>query len=80
MNELVLFYRKTCGFCHKVLRFMENNEISLSLKDTGENLEFRQELIALTGKTQVPCLVINGNPMHESDDIIEWLKNEWSAK
>ncbi len=31
------------------------------------------DLVSLTGKTQVPCLVINGEPMLESDDIIAYL-------
>jgi len=27
-----------------------------------------------TGRTTVPCLYINGKPMFESYDIMEWLK------
>jgi glutathione S-transferase len=30
-------------------------------------------LVKLTGKTQVPCLVIDGKPMHESEDIKQYL-------
>ena len=44
----------------------------------SESPEIRQELIAIAGKTQVPCLVVNGQPMHESDDIIIWLETNRS--
>lgn len=31
------------------------------------------------GKTQVPCLVIDGKPLYESLDIIEWLKTNYKG-
>lgn len=34
-----------------------------------------EELIRLGGKDQVPMLLIDGEPLYESDDIIEWFKN-----
>ena len=37
----------------------------------GDNLA---ELTKLTGKTQVPCLVVGGDPMLESDAIIAYLE------
>jgi len=33
-------------------------------------------LSSLGGKAQVPCLIINGVPLYESDDIITWFKDE----
>jgi len=78
MHAAALFYRPTCGYCVKVLRFIEQNNISIPLKNIFENPEVRQELITIAGKTQVPCLVVNGEPMHESDNIIEWLKENWN--
>jgi len=32
-------------------------------------------LIEIGGKSQVPCLFIDGVPPYESDDIIRWLKS-----
>ena len=74
MPELTLYYRADCGYCRKVLRFINDQQISLTLKNVAEGQAIRQELIAVAGSTQVPCLVINGRPMHESDDIIRWLR------
>ncbi len=79
MNAAALFYRPTCGYCLKVLRFIEQNNISIPLKNISESSTIRDDLIAIAGKTQVPCLVVNGKPMHESDAIIEWLKENWSS-
>ena len=78
MHAAALFYRPTCGYCLKVLRFIEQNKYSISLKNVSENSEILEELITFAGKTQVPCLVVNGKPMHESDNIIKWLKENWN--
>ncbi|MBE6736814.1 MAG: NrdH-redoxin, partial [Ruminococcaceae bacterium] len=36
--------------------------------------EDRRRLIEVGGYEQVPCLFIDGKPMYESLDIIDWLK------
>lgn len=77
MHAAALFYRPTCGYCRKVLAFIEENNFSVPLKNASETPEIQEELITIAGKTQVPCLVINGKPLHESDDIIKWLKENW---
>ena len=72
MQELVLYYQPTCGYCFKVLNFMKKNDISIPLKNTSD-YSIRQELIDIGGKGQVPCLLIDGKAMYESDDIIDYL-------
>ena len=76
MTDLTLYYMPTCPFCLKVLAFMKKNDIEVPLKDVnvGSN---RQELMQLGGMTQVPCLVIDGKAMYESEDIINWFKENW---
>jgi len=59
---------------------MEENDITIALKNVSANSETRQELITISGKTQVPCLVVDGQPMLESDDIIDWLANNWKKE
>ncbi len=77
MANLVLYYTQSCPYSQKVLRFIEQNNIKLVLKDTHEGRQNREDLIKIGGKSQVPCLVIDGQALYESDDIIEWLKNEF---
>ncbi len=39
-----------------------------------ENPSYKEKLIKDTGRGTVPCLYIDGKPMHESRDIANWLK------
>lgn len=73
MPQLTLYYTPHCLYCGKVLAFMKQNNIELPLKDTSGNPAYREELHKIGGKTQVPCLVIDGKALYESSDIIRWL-------
>lgn len=77
MTNLTLYYIPTCPYCQKVFAFMKQNSISIPLKDRNADPKVREELIRVGGKQQVPCLVIDGKALYESDDIIEWFKNNW---
>jgi len=46
------------------------------MKNIHEDTGAKEELIRIGGKGQVPCLVIDGKALYESDDIIEWFKNQ----
>lgn len=74
MTELLLYIRNFCGYCHRVLEFMKENNIELPMKNISEDPEFAKELESIGGKVQVPCLIIDGKAMYESLDIIEKLK------
>jgi len=75
MSHLILYYFPECPYCQRVLGFMETNGIQgIDRRDTHANPAYRDELIQIGGKSQVPCLVNNGTPLYESLDIIEWLK------
>ena len=52
---------------------MEQTGIQLPMRDTTAP-EVLEELITLGGKAQVPCLMINGKALYESDDIIAYLQ------
>ena len=78
LEDHTLYYKKTCPFCVKVLRFMEANDITLDKRDTQQPGN-EQDLIRVGGKKQVPCLVVGGRPLYESDDIIAYLREKVSA-
>ncbi len=69
-KQLKLFIKDSCPFCHKVLREIKH---PMPTTDIGKNPTDREELKEAGGKTQVPCLFIDGKPLYESDAIIEWL-------
>ncbi|HLF17710.1 MAG TPA: glutathione S-transferase N-terminal domain-containing protein [Candidatus Omnitrophota bacterium] len=74
MHQLTLYCFPGCSYCQKVMRQLEGKNIKITFKNIHEKTEYREELLKIGGKTQVPCLVIDGVAKYESDDIVEWLK------
>jgi glutathione S-transferase len=56
---------------------MQQAGITIQMKDTQADPRNREELVKIGGKGQVPCLVIDGQALYESNDIIEWFKKNW---
>ncbi|PUU87640.1 MAG: glutaredoxin, partial [Halanaerobium sp.] len=74
--DLVLYYYPTCPYCRKVTRFIDKHDLEeIELKNINQNEAAETELIKVGGKRQVPCLFIDGEPLYESSDIINWLKS-----
>lgn len=71
---LVLYINPNCPYCKKVTNYLQSQNRTIPIKNTQDRA-IRNELISIGGKGQVPCLVINGKALYESDAIIEWLKN-----
>lgn len=74
MKNLKLFYFDECPFCKKVIQYMERNNIEVEMANIHADPKNKEELIKLGGKEQVPMLLIDGEPLYESSDIINWLK------
>ncbi len=79
-DELVLYKFDACPFCRRVMAVIEEHHWPVVYRDTRENPQYRQKLIELTGKTQVPCLLIDGQPMLESKDIIQYLQTVFNTR
>ncbi len=58
---------------------MQDHDIEIQMKNILDHPKYRQELLEIGGKTQVPCLIIDGKALYESDDIIQWMKNNLQA-
>ena len=72
--KLELFKKDSCPYCQKVMKYISAVERSdIILLDILDDEANRIRLIAEGGKQQVPCLFIDGEPMYESEDIIDWL-------
>ena len=67
-----LYIRSQCGFSESVLLTRDNLRLGerLSVRNVSEDEAALAELRELTGKEQAPCLVIDGKPLLESNDII----------
>lgn len=77
MSELELYYLENCPFCIKVLDYLNDKNIDVDLIELNEVDESREFLKENGGKVQVPCLFIDGEPLYESEDIINWFKNNF---
>ena len=76
-RQLVLYYFTECPYCQRVLQVIRDHQISgIETRNIRENPVNKETLIQIGGKSQVPCLVIDGVPLYESNDIINWLKKE----
>lgn len=74
MSDYKLFVGTVCPFCVKVERFMEEEGIDIPTVNIEEDRDAMRKLIDEGGKRQVPCLYHDGEYLYESDDIIEFLK------
>lgn len=73
---LELYVLETCPFCQKVMTFFRDNCVEYIKNDISNPL-FKNELIKIGGKDQVPFLYDRENEikMYESNDIIDYVRN-----
>ena len=72
-HALILYEFPSCPYCRRVLDAIDDLGVEVELRDTIQQPAHRDELRRLMGSTQVPTLLIDGKPMRESADIIDWL-------
>ncbi len=71
---LELYFFEACPYCQRVLKVIEELNLKVTYIDIYADINHMQKLMMITGKKTVPCLFIDGNPMHESADIMNWLR------
>ena len=73
---LELFHKMNCPYSARVRDYIENRglESEILYHDTETENGAKDRLQKIAFKTQVPCLVVNGKPVLESDEIIDWLE------
>lgn len=74
MKDYILYVGTICPFCKKVENFLNEENIELEIINIEKDRKAMQKLIEEGGKRQVPCLYHDGEYLYESDDIIEFLK------
>jgi glutaredoxin len=72
-KQLTLYMSPSCPYCQKVMRYLDKIGKTVPMKNTQSDAEARKELKNIGGKSQVPCLFIDGKALYESDAIIDWL-------
>ena len=74
--ELVLYKSDSCYFCYGVVATLEALGMEIPMIDINVEPGARATLLKVGGKSQVPCLVINGVALYESNDIAEFLQQQ----
>ncbi len=70
-----LFMLDTCGYCKRVIEYLDENNIPYEKIDISEK-ENEEALVRIGGKRQVPFMIDTDKniEMYESSDILEYLK------
>lgn len=77
-----LYHRTDDEVSKRVRDFIEDNDLhaEIDFYEVSGDEEAQRQLLALTGSHQVPCLVIDGEALLESEEIISWLEENMLAK
>ena len=74
--ELVLYKYDGCWFCRNVMVAIAEMQLNITVRDIHRDQGAMEELMKVGGKSQVPCLFINGIALYESKDIICFLETQ----
>ncbi len=74
--ELVLYKYDTCWFCRNVMGAIAEMKLTITFRDIHRDEGAIEELMKVGGKSQVPCLFVNGIALYESRDIIHFLETQ----
>ena len=79
-ESLELYFYPECPYCRKVLYALDELGAAdaIALRNIHTDVDALQTLVEVGGKRQVPCLFIDGVPLYESDDIVEWLRGRFA--
>ena len=74
-GDAMLYVKSGCGFSRAALLARDNLHLqdTVPVKNVSDDSAARDELIAVAGKDQAPCLVVGGEPMHEAAQIVGYL-------
>jgi len=73
--QITLYYSPQCPYSQKVLSYLKKSGIQIPMKNVKIDSTARDELQQIGGHLIVPCLVVDGQPIYNADDIIDWLSD-----
>lgn len=70
-----LFVKSSCGFSRRVLLAIDNLHLRdvIAVHNVTDDAQAKKDLLAVGGKDQAPCLVLQGKPLYETPMIVETL-------
>ena len=73
-TSLELYKFDRCPYCIMVMEYLKRRHITVPLRDILTDPGCLEALVRIGGKRQVPCLMINGKALYESENIIQWFE------
>ena len=73
-SQPVLYAYDFCPYCRRVMRYMNEHDIDIPIRDPLDDPSVRRELVQLGGRSQFPALLVNGEVLYESLAIIDWME------
>lgn len=77
--QLDYYFFPQCPYCARVQKVIDQYKIKVNYFNIHQDNNALTKLFNDTGTKMVPCLYINGKPMHESADIITWLQQHFKG-
>lgn len=71
--KLALYTSDACPYCLRVYAAIRRLGVEVEYRHRSE-ARWRDDLVARTGRAQVPCLLIDETPLFESSEIIRFLE------
>jgi len=73
--DLELYHLQGCPYCRKVRDYIESRGLKPGIRyhELTEEPGARDRVVALTGDTKVPVLVVDGKAVPGSNTILDWL-------
>jgi glutathione S-transferase len=59
------------------MRVIDRLKVPVTMRDILADEAAARTLVQVGGEDQVPCLFIDGKPLYESDDIVDYLEKEF---
>lgn len=74
-GDTVLYVRSNCMFSTNAAAAVNNLHLAgdIPVRNVSDDSQALDDLVAVAGKGQAPCLVVGGKPMHEAAEIVSYL-------
>lgn len=77
-QHLALYKYDSCPYCRRVFAAIDRLDVHIEYRDIHREASWRVDLMKRTGRSQVPCLVIDDEPLLESAAIIDFLRSNFA--
>ena len=75
MNSVVIYTKRTCGFCYRAKDLLDSKQIAYEEIAIDTSVSLRQKMIELSGNYTVPQIFIDENPIGGCNELYALVYN-----